>query len=79
MTTYPVEHASFTRVDTAGLPLPLQGSVAVRHQDGTMTYFGSDAAFEIFKSGMAALTKFDMYDEVQERWLVGMVDQLAGN
>lgn len=71
MTMYPVEHASFTRI---AAPLG-HDAVVLRHQDGSITSFGSEAAFEIFKAGLRH-TKYDLYDEINERWLVGTIDQL---
>lgn len=61
---------SFTRVQTM-----LPDIVKVEHMDGTMTTFGSEAAYGIFIRGLRE-TAFNLYDARTEQWIVGTLDQL---
>lgn len=61
---------SFTRIHTM-----LPDNVKVEHMDGTITTFGSHAAYGIFCAGLRG-TAFTLYDATTSQWIVGTVDQL---
>lgn len=62
--------ASFTRIPSLG------DTVKVRHMDGTVTTFGSEVAYAIFKAGMAN-TNYTLFDATTDRWIIGTLEQMT--
>ncbi len=42
--------------------------IIVEHKDGTLTVFGSDAVYEIFKRGLD-FTNYSLWDDVNGAWI----------